>query len=251
VKIAVIGGTGLVGSKLASALRTHGDQVVAASRNTGVDIITGKGLHHALTDAQVVVDVSNSPSLEDAAAMAFFVNSTRNLLAAAVTAGVRHYIALSVVGAERLVESGYLRAKVAQERLIRNSSVPYTVLKATQFFEFIDGIITSSTQGGVVRLPPVLAQPIASDDVVALLAEIALGAPANDILEVAGPEAIRLDELARVVLSAHETPRQIITDVHARYFGAEVDDQSLIPGPNSRIGSTLISDWLRQMIPAG
>jgi uncharacterized protein YbjT (DUF2867 family) len=250
VKIVVIGGSGLIGSKLVELLRERGHEVVAASPNTGVNTLTGEGLAEALAAAQVVVDVANSPSFEDKAVMDFFVTSGRNLLAAEAAAGVRHHVALSIVGTQRVVDSGYLRAKAAQENLIKTSSIPYTILQSTQFFEFIERIAKSGLSGDVYRLSPALMQPIASDEVVEALGDIALATPLNGTVEVAGPEALPLDELARQVLAARQDPREIIADTHARYFGAELNDQSLIPGAKARIGSMTFRDWLRQLITA-
>ena len=250
MKIVVIGGTGLIGSRLVTLLRVRGQEVVAAAPNCGVDTLTGEGLSAALAGARVVVDVSNSPSLDGQAAMDFFMTSGRNLLAAEADAGVGHHVALSIVGARRLADSGYLSAKAAQEDLIAASPVPYTIVESTQFFEFIERVATSSIDGEVYRLSPALMQPIAVDDVVDALADIALGPPLNRAVEIAGPEAIRLDELAREVLSAHEDPHPIVADPHARYFGAELDDHSLAPGPDARIGPSRFADWLRQSIPA-
>jgi uncharacterized protein YbjT (DUF2867 family) len=250
MKIVVIGGSGLIGSKLVDLLRSRGHDVVAASPNTGVNTLTGEGLKEALAGARVVVDVANSPSLEDAAAMDFFVVSGRNLLAAEKAAGVKHHVALSVVGTQRLVDSGYLRAKAVQENLIKNSSIPYTILESTQFFEFIERIAKGALDSNVYRVSPALMQPIVSDEVVETLADIALGEPLNGTVEVAGPEAIPLDELARQVLVARQDPRQIVADTHARYFGAELTDQSLMPGPKAHIGSMRFSDWPRQSISA-
>jgi uncharacterized protein YbjT (DUF2867 family) len=250
MKIVVIGGSGLIGSKLVNLLRARGHEVVAASPFTGVNTLTGEGLAEALAGAQVVVDVANSPSFEDKAVMDFFLTSGRNLLAAEKAAGVKHHVALSVVGTQRVVESGYLRAKAAQENLIKASSIPYSILESTQFFEFIERIAKSALDGDVYRLSPALMQPIASDEVVEALADITLGAPVNGTVEVGGPEAIPLDELARQVLVARQDPRRIMADTHARYFGAELNDQSLIPGPAARIGSMTFNDWLRQSITA-
>ena len=246
MKIVVIGGSGLIGSKLVNKLRQRGHEVVAASPASGVNTITGEGLAEALAGAQVVVDVANSPSFEDKAALEFFETSGRNLLAAEVAAGVRHHVALSVVGAERLLESGYFRAKMAQENLIKGSKVPYTIVHSTQFFDFLGGIAQSGTDGQTVRLSPALVQPIASDDVAAAMADAALGAPVNGTVEVAGPDRVRLAELVQRFLSAKHDGREVITDVHARYFGAELNDQSLIPGDNPRIAPTRFEDWLRQ-----
>src|SRR5215472_1341250 len=249
MKIVVIGGSGLIGKKLVNKLREPGHQVVAASPSTGVNTITGEGVAQALVGAQVVVDVANAPSWEDQAVLAFFETSSRHLLAAEADAGVGHHAALSVVGADRLPESGYLRAKVAQEQLIKASSVPYTILRATQFFEFVGGIAQEASDGQTVRLSPALLQPIWSDDVAAALADVTLGAPVNGMLEVAGPEKIRLDELMRRFLRANQDTRQVITDVHARYYGTELNDQSLTPGDNARIAPTRFEDWLSRSVP--
>jgi uncharacterized protein YbjT (DUF2867 family) len=249
MKIVVIGGSGLIGTKLVNKLRQVGHEVVAASPSSGVNTITGEGLSQALAGAQVVVDVTNSPSWEDKAVLEFFETSSRNLLAAEAAAGVGHHVALSVVGTDRLLESGYFRAKMAQENLIKTSRVPYTILRATQFFELMGGIAQSATDGETVRLPPALMQPVVSDDVAAALADITLGAPVNGMVELAGPEKIRLDELVRRYLSANQDARQVITDVHARYFGLELNDQSLTPGDNPRIGPTRFEDWLSRSIP--
>ena len=250
MKIVVIGGSGLIGSKLVDLLRKRGHEVAAASPNTGVNTLTGQGLAEALAGAQVVVDVANSPSLEAEAATEFFLTSGRNLLAAEAAAGVSHHVALSVVGTQRVADSGYLRAKAAQENLIKASPIPYSIVQSTQFFEFIERIAKGAFDGDVYRLSPALVQPIASDDVVAALADVTLGAPLNATVEVAGPEAIPLDELAREVLSGLEDPRPIVADAHARYFGAELNDQSLIPGPNARLSANRFGDWLRQSITA-
>ena len=250
MKIVVIGGSGLIGSKLVDLLRKGGHEVVAASPNTGVNTLTGQGLPEALAGAQVVVDVANSPSLEGEAAIEFFVTSGRNLLEAETAAGVSHHVALSVVGTQRVADSGYLRAKAAQENLIKASPIPYSIVQSTQFFEFIERIAKGAFDGDVYRLSPALVQPIASDDVVAALADVTLGAPLNGTVEVAGPEAIPLDELAREVLSARDDPRPIVADAHARYFGAELNDQSLIPGPNARLSANRFGDWLRQSVAA-
>ena len=248
MKIVVIGGSGLIGSKLVDVLRKGGHEVVAASPNTGVNTLTGQGLPEALAGAQVVVDVANSPSLEGEAAIEFFVTSGRNLLAAETAAGVSHHVALSVVGTQRVADSGYLRAKAAQENLIKASPIPYSIVQSTQFFEFIERIAKGAFDGDVYRLSPALVQPIASDDVVAALADVTLGAPLNATVEVAGPEAIPLDELAREVLSARDDPRPIVADAHARYFGAELNDQSLLPGPNARLSANRFRDWLGQSV---
>ncbi|MCC2665618.1 MAG: putative NAD(P)-binding protein [Geminicoccaceae bacterium] len=249
MKIVVIGGSGLIGTKLVNKLRQLGHEVVAASPASGVNTITGEGLAEALADAQVVVDVANSPSFEDRAALEFFETSGRNLLAAEAAAGVGHHVALSVVGTDRLLENGYFRAKMAQEKLIQASKIPYTILRSTQFFEFVSGIAQSGTVGQTVHLSPALVQPIASDDVAAALADVTVGAPVNGTVEVAGPERVRLDELVGRFLRATQDPREVVTDVHARYFDAELNDQSLTPGDNPRIGSTRFEDWLSHSIP--
>jgi uncharacterized protein YbjT (DUF2867 family) len=244
MKIVVIGGSGLIGTNLVNRLHQRGHEVMAASPSSGVNTITGEGLAQALAGAQVVVDVANSPSFEDAAVLKFFETSGRNLFAAEAAAGVGHHVALSVVGSDRLPESGYLRAKMAQEALIKASRVPYTILRATQFFEFVGAIAQSSTDGQTVRLSPAFLQPVASDDVAAALAEVTLGAPVNGTIELAGPERIRLDELVRRFLGANQDARKVITDVKARYFGTELNDRSLTPGDNPRIGPTRFEDWL-------
>ena len=248
MKIVVIGGSGLIGSQLVDRLRKCGNDVLAASPNTGVNTLTGEGLAEALVGADVVVDVANSPSFDDAAVMDFFLTSGRNLLAAEKAAGVTHQVALSVVGTQRVVESGYLRAKAAQEDLIKTSGVPWSILQSTQFFEFVERIAQGGLDGEVYRLSPALLQPVASWEVVAALTEITLGAPLNATIEIGGPEAIPLDELAREVLSARQDPRPIVADTHARYFGAELNDQSLVPGRDARLGSLTFGDWLRQSI---
>ena len=244
MKIVVIGGSGLIGTKLVRRLRQKGHEVVAASPNSGVNTITGEGLAEALAGAQVVVDVANSPSFEDRAVLEFFETSGRNLLAAEAKAGVKHHVALSVVGSDRMPDSGYLRAKMAQEHLIKASKIPYTIVRSTQFFEFVNGIAQSATVGQTVRLSPAHLQPIASDDVVAALADATQGAPVNGMIEIAGPERIPLDELARRFLSATKDTRQVVADAHARYFGAELNDRSLTPGDSPRLGSIRFDDWL-------
>ncbi|MCL4245307.1 MAG: SDR family oxidoreductase [Candidatus Dadabacteria bacterium] len=245
MKIVVIGGSGLIGTKVVNKLRQYGHEAVAASPSSGVDILTGAGLAEALAGAQVVVDVANSPSFEDKASMEFFETAGRNIFAAEAAAGVRYHVALSVVGTERLLESGYFRAKMAQENIVEASGVPYTIVRATQFFEFMGRIADSATEGQTVKLPPVLMQPIVSDDVANAVVDAALGAPVNGMVEVAGPEQIRLDEIVRRYLSASKDPRQVITDVHARYYGlGDLNDQSLTPGDNPRIGSVRFDDWL-------
>jgi len=244
MKIVVIGGTGLIGSKLVTKLTEAGHDPLSASPESGVDTYTGKGLEQALEGARVVVDVSNAPAWDDAAVLDFFQTTSRNTLAVEAATGVSHHVALSVVGTDRLQDSGYFRGKLAQEEAIKAASVPYTILRATQFFEFIGRIADSSTEGDTVRLPPVFVQPEAADDVAAALADVAVSAPVNGIVELAGPEAFRFDELARRVLSASNDPRRVTADVHARYFGAELDEHSLTPGDNPRIAPTQFEDWL-------
>jgi len=244
MKIVVIGGSGLIGKKVVTNLRQHGHEVVAASPSSGVNTVTGEGLAQALAGAQVVVDVANAPSWEDNAVLAFFETSGRNLLAAEAAADVGHHVALSVVGTDRLLASGYFRAKMAQEKLIKASPIPYTIVRATQFFEFVGGIAQSATEAQTVRLPPVLMQPIASDDVAAVVADVALAEPLNGTFELAGPERIRQDDLVRQFLTATGDARTAITDPKALYYGIEVNDQSLIPGDNPRIGPTRFEDWL-------
>ena len=248
MKIVVIGGSGLIGTKLVDKLRKSGHEALAASPSSGVNTITGEGLAEALAGAQVVVDVANSPSWEDRAVLEFFETSGRNLLAAEASAGVGHHVALSVVGTERLLQSGYFRAKMAQEELIQASKIPYTIVRSTQFFEFVSGVAQSATDGQTVRLSPAFVQPIVSDDVAAALAEVTLGAPVNGTIEIAGPERIRLDEVVRRFLSAKQDARQVVSDVHARYFGIELNDQSLTPGDNPRIGPTRFEDWLSRSV---
>jgi uncharacterized protein YbjT (DUF2867 family) len=246
MKIVVIGGSGLIGTKLVKKLRERGHEVVSASPSSGVNTITGEGLAQALEGAQVAVDVANAPSWEDQAVLDFFETSGRNLLSAEAAAGVRHHAALSVVGTERLLTSGYFRAKLAQETLIKASQVPYTIVRATQFFEFVGGIAQSATEGATVRLPSALMQPIVSDDVAAALADVAIAEPLNDTVELAGPEPVRMDELVRRFLSANGDSRKVITDTHALYFGINVNDQSLTPGENPRLGPTRFEDWLNR-----
>jgi uncharacterized protein YbjT (DUF2867 family) len=246
MKIVVIGGTGLIGSKLVEKLRNDGHEPLAASPDTGVNTLTGEGLAEALEGAKVIVDVANAPAWDDAAVLDFFQTSTRNLLAAETAAGAGHHVALSVVGTDRLPESGYFRAKAAQEDLVKAGPVHYTIVRATQFFEFIGRIADSSTDGNTVRLSPALVQPEAADDVAATLADVAVGAALDDTVELAGPEAFRLDELARRLLRAGDDPRQVTSDVHARYFGTELEDRSLTPGDDARIAPTRFEDWLSQ-----
>ena len=248
MKIVVIGGTGLIGTKLVNKLRERGDEALPASPSSGVNTISGEGLAQALAGGQVVVDVSNSPSWEDKAVLDFFQTSTRNVLAAEAAAGVGHHVALSVVGTERLLQSGFFRAKMAQEQLIQASKIPYTIVRSTQFFEFVDGIAQSATDGQTVRLSTAHIQPIVSDDVAAALAEVTLGTPVNGTIEIAGPERLGLDELVRRFLRAKQDARQVVTDVHARYFGIDVNDQSLTPGDNPRIGPTRFEDWLSRSV---
>jgi len=246
-KIVVIGGSGLIGRNLVNRLRNKGHEVVAASPGSGVDTLTGKGLAEVLQGTQVVVDVTNSPSFEDAAVLKFFETSTRNLLSAEAAAGVSHHVALSVVGADRNPDSGYMRAKLAQEKLIEAGKVPYTILRATQFFEFIGMIADGSTDGNTVRLTSAMMQPIAADDVAAALVPVALGEPVNGMIELAGPEPIRMDDLVRQFLAAKHDARQVTADVQARYFGAVVNDQSLTPGAHPRLGPTRLAEWLSSM----
>jgi uncharacterized protein YbjT (DUF2867 family) len=246
MKIVVIGGSGLIGSKLVANLRSKGHAVVAASPDSGINTITGEGLAEALAGADVVVDVANSPSFADEAVMEFFRTSTANLLRAEKAAGVKHHVALSIVGTERLQASGYFRAKLAQEDLIKAGGIPWTIVHSTQFFEFIGRIAKDGMKNGSTYLSPALMQPIVSDEVAAALADVATAAPANGTIEVAGPEAIRLTELARKFLSAKEDPTPVIPDPHALYFGAELDDRSLIPGPNARLGAKRFADWLTE-----
>ena len=244
MKIVVIGGSGLIGTKLVNDLRKRGHEVVAASPSTGVNTVTGEGLTEALIGTQVVVDVANAPSWEDKAVLAFFETSGRNLLAAEAVAGVGHHIALSVVGTDRLLASGYFRAKMAQENLIKASKIPYTIVRATQFFEFVGAIAQSASDGQTVRLPPALMQPIVSDDVAAALADVAVADPLKRTVDLAGPEKIRMDDLVRQFLVASGDTREVITDPQARYYGIAVNDQSLTPGDNPLIGSTRFEDWL-------
>jgi uncharacterized protein YbjT (DUF2867 family) len=249
MKIVVIGGTGLIGSKVVETLAQNGHEVFAAVPSTGVDTVTGEGLAKALEGAEVVVDVANSPSFEDQAAMDFFQAAGRNITAAEQVAGVRHHIALSVVGTERLQDSGYFRAKLVQERLIKASPIPYTLLHATQFFEFLRGIAGSATEGDTVRLPHTRFQPMAAQDVSAAVAEAALAPPANDTLEIAGPDVFNIDELVARVLDHDNDPRTVITDRDALYFGVKVDNMTLMPGPGARLGATDFAWWLANVPP--
>jgi uncharacterized protein YbjT (DUF2867 family) len=244
MKIVVMGGSGLIGTKVVNTLRKRAHEVVAASPASGVNTLTGQGLSEALAGAQVVVDVTNSPSFEDDAVVAFFATSGRNLIAAARAAGVRHHVVLSVVGTELLLAAGYFRAKLAQEVMIKGSQVPYTIVRSTQFFEFASGIARSATDGRTVRVPPAFVRPVAADDVAESLALIALGEPVNGIVELAGPESMFLDELVRRVLTAHNDTRKVTADVNALYFGTVLRDHSLTPGEGAYIGPTRLDDWL-------
>jgi uncharacterized protein YbjT (DUF2867 family) len=246
MKIVVIGGTGLIGSKVVACLDEEDNDAVAASPDSGVNTLTGEGLSEALEGASVVIDVSNSPSLEDEAAMEFFTTSTTNLLAAEAEAGVRHHVALSVVGTERLAESGYFRAKIAQEELIKDSSIPFTIVHATQFFEFVKSIADGATDGGTVRLAHVLIQPMAADDVAAAVCEVSQRPPAGGVVEIAGPEQFRLDELIRSGLMARGDTRTVVADPKARYFGAELRDDTLLPGSGAHLGEIRFNDWLAE-----
>jgi uncharacterized protein YbjT (DUF2867 family) len=246
MNIVVIGGTGLIGSKLVATLRENGNDPVAASPNTGVNTVTGEGLPEALAGAQVVVDVSNAPDWSDDAVMRFFQTSSRNLLAAEAAASVAHHVALSVVGTERMTESGYFRAKLAQEELIKQSSIPYSIVRATQFFEFMDGIADAATTGTTVRLPPALIQPMAADDIASALANVVVAAPVNGTIEIAGPEVFRLDEFTRERLKTRHDPREVITDPQARYFGIAPAERTLLPGADAGLGETRFDEWLQQ-----
>ncbi len=245
MKIVVIGGSGLIGSKLVTMLGEHGHQAVPASPNSGVNTLTGEGLAEVLEGASVVVDVSNSPSFADAAVMEFFKTSTGNLLTYEEAAGVGHHVALSIVGCDSLPDSGYMRAKIAQEKLIKESSIPYSIVRATQFFEFVTRIADSFTEGNTARVPPVSFQPMAADDVASAVCRVAIGSPLNGIVEIAGPEQFRFDELIRLGLSARKDPREVIADPHARYFGTELRQRSLVPtGDDAQLGETRFEDWL-------
>jgi uncharacterized protein YbjT (DUF2867 family) len=246
MKIVIIGGTGLIGSKLVTRLREHGHEALPASPDTGVNTLTGEGLAAALSGADVVVDVSNSPSFEDAAVMNFFQTSTRNILAAEKKAGVGHHVALSVVGTERMGESGYIRAKQVQEKLIRESGIPYSIVHATQFFEFVPRIADGLTIGTEVRVPPVLFQPMASDDVAKAVGRVSVGAPINGVVEVGGPQQFRFDEIIRRALAARKDPRPVIADPQARYFGAILSERSLVPGEGARLGEVTLEEYVRQ-----
>ena len=251
MKVVIIGGTGLIGSKLVARLRGDGHQAVPASPDTGVNTLTGEGLAQVLDGAAVVIDVSNSPSFEDAAVLKFFETSTGNLLAAEAAAGVGHHVALSVVGCDRAPESGYMRAKVAQEKLIRNSPIPYSIVRTTQFFEFLKRIADEATDGNEVRIPSVLYQPIAATDVANAVARVAVGAPLNGIVEVAGPQQFRFDEFIRLGLRARHDPREVVGDPHAPYFGTELGERALVPEANATLGEIRFEDWLAQSaVPA-
>lgn len=243
-KIVVVGGTGLIGSRLVKRLREHGSEAVAAAPNTGVNTVTGEGLAGVLRNAAVVVDVSNSPSWDDAAVLQFFTASTRNLLREEAAAGVGHHIALSVVGTGQLAESGYFRAKIAQEKLIRESPIPYTIVHATQFFEFLKGLADISVEGNKVHLPPVLFQPMAADDVAGALARVALSPPVGGMVEIAGPEPFRVDELVRRRLAALGDRREVVADAEARYSGARLGERTLLPGKDARLGGIRFETWL-------
>jgi uncharacterized protein YbjT (DUF2867 family) len=251
LKIVVIGGSGLIGKKVVKDLRQRGHEVLAASPSSGVNTVTGEGLSGALAGAQVVVDVANAPVWEDKAVLEFFEKSGRNLLAAEAAAGVGHHVALSVVGTERLLDSGYFRAKIAQEKLIKASSIPYTIVRATQFFEFVGGIAQAATESQNVRVPPALMQPIAADDVAAVMADVALAEPLNGTFDLAGPEPIRQDDLVRRFLTATGDARTVVTDPKALYYGLAVDDQSLTPGDHLRLGPTRFDDWLKRNAQPG
>lgn len=246
MKIVVIGGTGLIGSKLVKKLSEHGHEAVAAAPETGVNTLTGEGLSEALHGADVVIDVSNSPSLDEGKVLDFFRTSTSNLLKAESAAGVKHHVALSVVGTDRLKDSSYFRAKTEQEKLIKKSPIPYSIVHATQFFEFIKAIAASATEGDTVRLAPVLVQPMSGDEVAIALGKVAVGTPLNGDIEVAGPKEWRLDELVRTGLAARHDPRRVMSDPQAPYFGAQLQERSLLPGTGARISETRFEDWLAQ-----
>jgi uncharacterized protein YbjT (DUF2867 family) len=244
MKVVVIGGTGLIGSKLVSKLNAHGHEAIAASPDTGVNTITGEGLGEVMEGADVVIDVSNSPSFEAMEVLDFFKTSTLNLLAAEAVAGVKHHVVLSVVGTDRLLDSGYFRGKIAQEKLVRESPIPYTIVRATQFFEFIKSIAATATDGNVVRLPSALIQPMSADDVATAVGRAAVGEPVNGIIEVGGPKQWRLDELVRTGLTARHDPRKVVTDPEAVYFGVKLQEKSLLPGSDAKLGETSFEDWL-------
>jgi uncharacterized protein YbjT (DUF2867 family) len=250
MKIVVIGGTGLIGSSLVAKLVAHGHDAVPASPGTGVNTLTGEGLAEALAGADVVVDVSNSPSFEDTAVLEFFETSTRNILDAEAAAGMGHHVALSVVGTERLAESGYMRAKTTQEKLIKNSSIPYTIVHATQFFEFAARTADEATDGDTVRVPPVLIQPMAADDVATAMCDVALAGPLNNTIEIAGPEPLRFEDFVRQVLRWGGDQRVVVADPQARYFGARLGERTLLPGDGARLGPTRFGDWLSKQAAA-
>ena len=246
MKIVVIGGSGLIGSRVVSKLREHGHEAIDASPKSGVNSVTGEGLAEALKGASVVVDVSNAPSWEDSAVMKFFETSTRNLLSHEATAGAKHHVALSVVGSERMLESGYFRAKIAQENLIKASSIPYSIVRATQFFEFVKAIADFSTEGNKVRLPHVLFQPIAADDVASAISQVALSQPIHGTIEIGGPERSHLDEMVRKGLAASKDPREVVADPHGCYYGIEMEERTLVPDDGAKLGKTRFEDWLAQ-----
>ncbi len=250
MKIVVIGGTGLIGSKTVAILRQRGHEVVAASPKTGVNSITGEGLEEAMAGTQVVIDLANSPSFEDEAVLEFFQASERHLLPAEAAAGVRHHVALSIVGTDRTPDNGYFRAKVAQEKLIEASGIPYTIIRSTQFLEFLGGIAASSADGRAIRLSPGLFQPIAADDVAAIVAEVALAAPRNGIVEIAGPERAPFNEIVARYLKAIGDPREVVRDPEARYFGGRVEERSLVPLGEARLGRIGFDEWLRRSQPS-
>src|SRR5687767_12510606 len=249
MKIVVIGGTGLIGSKVVAKLKQKGHEVIAAAPNTGVNTITGEGLKEAVAGAQVVIDLANSPSFEDKAVLKFFETSGRNLLAAEAAAGVQHHVALSIVGTDRMPDNGYFRAKVAQEKLIEASGIPYTIIRSTQFLEFLRGIADEATKGKIVRVSPGLFQPIAADDVAAIVTDVALAAPRNGIVEIAGPERAPFSEIVARYLKAVGDPRQVVSDRAARYFGGLVDDRSLVPLGEARLGHIGFDEWRRRSQP--
>lgn len=247
MKVVVIGGTGLIGTKVVARLREHGHDAIPAAPETGVNTLTGEGVPQVLAGADVLVDVSNSPSFEEAAVKHFFETGTTNLLAAAKAAGIRHYVILSVVGTRRLQEAGYFRGKIRQEQLLQESGMPYTIVHSTQFFEFIKTIVDSATKGGVIRLAPVLFQPIASDDVAKAVGRASVSPPVNGYIEIAGPDQFRLDHLVSTTLAARHDPRQVISDPDARYSGALLEEHTLVPGPGAQLGAIHLRDWQAQM----
>lgn len=249
MKVVIIGGTGLIGSKLVTRLREQGHEAVPASPDSGVNTLTGEGLAEVLTGANVVVDVSNSPSFEAAAVLKFFETSTTNLLAAEAAAGVGHHVAMSIVGSDRAPDSGYLRAKIAQEELISSSSIPYSIVRSTQFFEFLKRIADDATEGTTVRIAPVLFQPIAADDVAKAVARVAVSAPVNGIVEIAGPQRFRFDEFIRLGLAARQDPRVVVADPQAHYFGAELGERTLVPDGDARLGEIRFEEWLATSVP--